>query len=94
MRLSLWLELPHRRFLQRTALIIDLADISGVDKMAIVRFEAGRKPHAATVEKLRKTFNERGVIFIGAVDTCWEATVAMKHGMKVPAPAERGDDGS
>ncbi len=62
--------------------IIDLAEISGVDKMAIVRFEAGRNPHAATVEKLRKTFNERGVIFIGAVDTCWEATVAMKHGMK------------
>jgi transcriptional regulator with XRE-family HTH domain len=69
----------------------ELAQASGVDKMAIVRFEAGRNPHAATLAKLQAALEERGIVFIGAVTTFHEPTVAMRFGMKPPA-AHDGDD--
>ena len=59
--------------------------------MAIVRFEAGRNPHAATLMKLQTALEERGIVFIGAVTTFHEPTVAMRFGMKPPA-AHDGDD--
>ena len=69
----------------------ELAQAAGVDKMAIVRFEAGRNPHAATLTKLQGALEERGIVFIGAVTTFHEPTVAMRFGMKPPA-ANDGDD--
>ena len=69
----------------------ELAQTSGVDKMAIVRFEAGRNPHAATLTKLRTALEEHGIVFIGAVSTFHEPTVAMRFGMKPPAVTE-GDE--
>jgi transcriptional regulator with XRE-family HTH domain len=69
----------------------ELAQASGVDKMAIVRFEVGRNPHAATLSKLQAALEERGIVFIGAVTTFHEPTVAMRFGMQPPA-AHDGDD--
>jgi transcriptional regulator with XRE-family HTH domain len=74
--------------------LVELAEISGVDKMGIVRMEAGRKPHSATVEKLRKVFVERGVIFIGAVEPYWEPGVAMAFGKESPVSEEADDEKS
>jgi transcriptional regulator with XRE-family HTH domain len=68
--------------------IIELAARADVDKMTINRFEAGRRPHAATVEKLRGFFLDSGVIIIGAMEPYFSATVAMKFGMEAPSPAE------
>lgn len=71
--------------------IRELSAISGADKMAIVRIEQGRKPHAATLQKLKTALEERGIVFIGAVDPFHEATVAMRFGMQPPAPEENED---
>ena len=72
--------------------IVELAEIAGVDKMGIVRMEAGRKPHSATVEKLRRVFVERGVVFIGAAEPYYGPAVAMQHGLEAPSPAGNGDE--
>ena len=69
----------------------ELARVAGVDKMAIVRFEAGRNPHAATLTKLQAALEERGIVFIGAVSTFHEPTIAMRWGMKPPAAHEGGE---
>ena len=71
----------------------ELAQTSGVDKMAIVRFEAGRNPHAAMLTKLRTALEEHGIVFIGAVSTFHEPTVAMRFGMKPPAVMEGEGEG-
>lgn len=67
----------------------ELAAASGADKMAILRMEAGRKPHAATLQKIKTALEARGIIFIGAVEPFHEATVAMRFGM--PSPAAKDD---
>ena len=68
--------------------IRELAAISGADKMAIVRMEAGRKPHAATEAKLKAALEARGIVFIGATEPFHEPTVAMRWGMASPAASE------
>ncbi len=68
--------------------IRELAAISGVDKNAIVRMEAGRKPHAATAQKLKEALEARGIVFIGATEPFHEPTVAMRWGMAAPIASE------
>ena len=68
--------------------IRELAAISGADKMAIVRMEAGRKPHAATEAKLKTALEARGIVFIGATEPFHEPTVAMRWGMAAPTASE------
>jgi transcriptional regulator with XRE-family HTH domain len=72
----------------------ELAELAGADKMAIVRMEAGRKPHASTAAKLKEALEARGIVFIGAMDPFHEPTVAMRFGMKPPAPSEEEEEGA
>jgi len=64
--------------------IAQLVDMSGADKMSIVRIEAGRRAQAATIRKLRAALETQGVVFIGAIEPLTEATVALRFGSKVP----------
>ena len=57
-----------------------LAEISRIDKMAVVRAEAGRRTQASTLEKIRKAFEDRNVVFVGATEPLIEATVAFRYG--------------
>ena len=68
--------------------ITDLAEIAGIDKMVIVRMEAGRRAQAATVVKLRKAIEERGVVFVGAIEPLIEPTVAMRYGTSRPGSSD------
>lgn len=60
----------------------DLAAISGVDKMAIVRAEAGRRSHSATVDKLRKALEDAGIVFLDGRNGEYEPTAALKWGVQ------------
>jgi transcriptional regulator with XRE-family HTH domain len=68
--------------------IFELATKAKVSKAAIVRLEAGGKPHAATVTKLQRTLEEMGVIFIGAHEPLHGPAVALGWGAEPPKPAE------
>lgn len=64
--------------------ITELAEIAGVDKMVIVRMEAGRRAQPTTIAKLRAALDAKGVAFLGPIEPFTEATVAMRFGTKAP----------
>jgi transcriptional regulator with XRE-family HTH domain len=72
--------------------ILDLAEAAGVDKMTLLRFEAGRTPRPSTIKKLQTALEERGVIFVGPLVPFTQATVALRHGLTPADPRSSGDD--
>jgi transcriptional regulator with XRE-family HTH domain len=70
----------------------ELAAMSGVDKMAISRMEAGARSHAATVTKLKATLEKMGIVFIGAAEPVHGPTVGMRWGMEPPVASEAGEE--
>jgi transcriptional regulator with XRE-family HTH domain len=71
---------------------IELAEAAGIDKMSIVRFEAGRSARTLTVKKLKAALEARGVVFLGAIEPFTEPTVALKFGTSAPAIEEDEDE--
>jgi transcriptional regulator with XRE-family HTH domain len=75
----------------------DLAALAGVDKMAVVRAEAGsRKSYVGTIEKLRVALEAAGIVFLAGVDGEYLPTAALRWGAKPIGSAleQTGDNSS
>jgi hypothetical protein len=59
--------------------------------LSIVRFEAGRAPRKATIERLKATLMEKGVLFISEISGVSGPLVGLRAGMSVP-PASDEDE--
>jgi transcriptional regulator with XRE-family HTH domain len=68
--------------------ITDLAELAGVDKMVIVRFEGGRRAQASSLAKLRSAFEAKGVVFIGEIAPLTQPTVALRYEAKIPGATQ------
>jgi transcriptional regulator with XRE-family HTH domain len=71
--------------------ITRLAELAGVDKMVLVRYEGGRKAQPSSISKIRSALAEQGVVFVGAIEPLIEATVALRYGAKAPDESRDGD---
>lgn len=60
----------------------ELAEMTGVDKMTIVRIEAGSKAYTSTLERLREALEEAGVFFTDAQEGVHGPGVALRSGVK------------
>ena len=73
----------------------DLAALAGVDKMAIVRAEAGsKKTYVGTIEKLRHALESAGIVFLDGVTGEYQPTAALRWGVKSvdPTTKQTNDD--
>jgi transcriptional regulator with XRE-family HTH domain len=74
--------------------VVELAELSGVNKNTIVNLELGRRSHSATIEKLQQTLISLGIVFIGEMAPFHKSTVALRYDMDVPRlSGERKDKG-
>jgi transcriptional regulator with XRE-family HTH domain len=58
----------------------ELGELAGVDKMTVVRIEAGEGARASTFERLRSALEAAGVVFLAPLDGVHGAGVAFKWG--------------
>jgi transcriptional regulator with XRE-family HTH domain len=73
----------------------DLAQKANVDKGTIAKFEVGeRTPIPANMEKIIKTLEEGGAVWIPAKEGGYEATASRKWGMPEAKPKKRSTSAS